>query len=125
MDDLLKQTKLLGWKRIAPFNIKEGMHLRCTSNRYREPGRKCQHVVVQTILDGNIYVNSYGEKKYKDWVLKPDCPFKQQRYYERIKPITEHTGVCIRCEDATVNPPYFVCVYCKYNKPDTNIDNQD
>tara|TARA_R110002153_G_scaffold31284_2_gene95350 strand:+ start:165 stop:545 length:381 start_codon:yes stop_codon:yes gene_type:complete len=118
MDDLLKQTKLLDWKRIATFDIKEGMHLKCTSNKYKEAGRKCQHVVVQKILEGDIHVNSYGEKKYNDWLLKPTCPYKQQRYYERIRPITDHTGICLKCKEAKVNPPYFICIFCKYNKTD-------
>ena len=117
MDLQFADNKLLGWERIIPSEIKVGQHIRCTSNKYRQPERKCQHLVIQKIHDDDIYVNSYMDKKYPDWILNPTSPYKQQRYYRRIRPITEHTGICVNCKEEKVRPPYFMCIYCKNNRP--------
>lgn len=116
MDNFLFKTKLQDWKRAIPETLKVGQHIRVTSNRYREPGRKCSHVVIQTIDDdGNIFVNSYGEKKYSDWKLKPQCQYKQEKYYIRAEPMNIHTGKCISCKEEPVSLPYWKCIYCKNN----------
>lgn len=116
MDNEFLEGKLKGWSRIDSQDIQKGQHIRCTSNNYRMPGRKCAHLVVQEIDDEcNIYVNSYGDQKYPNWTLKNQCQFKQERYYIRSEPDKEHDGICIKCRDAEVSHPYWICTYCRYN----------
>jgi len=115
MDREYKETKLNGWEEIGLEHIQVGDHMRVTSNRYQEPGRKCSHVVVQNINDQGIFVNSYGNnKKFDNWQLKPGCVYKQQKYYKR-KDLGTHDGKCVRCREAIVKLPFWICVYCRNN----------
>ena len=96
------------------MDVQIGNHLRVTSNKYQEPGRRCSHVVVQKIENEIVYVNSYKQKTYNDWALKPDCPYKQQRYYMRpVKEEKRTVELCVSCGSSKVQPPYYKCIFCK------------
>ena len=101
---------------ITPTTQKVGDHLRVSSNKFQEPGRRCSHVVVQSIQDNIVYVNSYLGHKFKDWALKPDCPYKQQKYYIRPSQKRKDTGLCVKCGTSKVQPPYYKCIFCKNQK---------
>ena len=113
MDDEFK-TKLQGWSRITIADMKPQDHIRVTKNNYRAPGRTCSYLVIQKIKDGEVFVNNYKERKFNDWKLRPTCPFRQERYW-RNNTTLEHTGFCIKCTSEKVEPPYYVCTWCKYN----------
>lgn len=117
MDCEFKETKLKDWKRVQIQEIQVEDHIRVTSNKYRAPGRKCAHVVVQNINEEGVWVNSYGNKKFPDWRLRPACEYKQQRYYRRENIGENHTGICVRCKEESVSLPYYVCIFCKNNPP--------
>ena len=117
IDEEHRGDRLDGWVEVQLCDVKEGNHLRVTSNKYQEPGRRCSHVVVQKIVDGGIvYVNSYKQKTYKDWPLKPDCPYKQQKYYMRPEKKRKQAGLCVSCNSSKVQPPYYKCIFCKNQK---------
>lgn len=116
IDEEHRDERLLGWVEIElsdATNIKVGNHLRVTSNKFQNPGRRCSHVVIQKIENEIVYVNSYKQKTYKDWPLKPNCPYKQQKYYMRPKTERKEEGMCVRCGTAKVQPPYYKCIFCK------------
>ena len=116
IDQELKADRLLGWIEVELNDVKVGDHLRVSSNKFHEPGRRCSHVVVQSIQDNIVYVNSYLGHKFKDWALKPDCPYKQQKYYIRPSQKRKHTGLCVKCGTSKVQPPYYKCIFCKNQK---------
>ena len=115
-----RQDKLLGWESVNLDDLKQGDHIRVTANRYKSSGRSCSHVVIQKIEENDegerdIYVNSYKQRKYADWKLKPNCPYKQQQYYIRNDTL-EHTGLCVKCKKAQVPENIYLCSFCRYNR---------
>lgn len=116
MDKDYKNNKLKGWTEIQIEDIKVDNHIRVTSNRYKQAGRTCSHLVVQDISDDEVYVNSYGQKKYPDWKLQPNNSFKQQLYYIRNEQDIEHDGLCTKCSKAEVPEGIYLCTFCRYNR---------
>lgn len=116
MDKEYKNNKLKGWTEIQIEDININDHIRVTSNRYKQAGRTCSHLVVQDIKNDEVYVNSYGQKKYPDWKLQPNNSFKQQMYYIRNEQDIEHTGFCTKCHKAEVPEGIYLCTYCRYNR---------
>ena len=111
--------KLVGWGPVEDHStIEVGQHLRITKNRYQASGRVCSYVVVQKIIEASdknerqIWINSFGEAKYKDWLLDLDNPFKQIRVYKRLEKL-QHTGYCIRGCGSPVKEPYYLCYHCR------------
>ena len=114
MDEEFK-AKLQNYEEIKPECIKVGDHLRITSNKYKEEGkRKCTYIVVQDITtEGFIVCNGYGEKKYDDWIVKPHNRYKNYVFYKKKERV--YTGICLDCE-GHVDKPYFVCFTCHQNR---------
>lgn len=111
--------KLVGWDRLDDLSdLKVGDHLRLTKNKYQGKGRVCSYIVVQKVIEATdektkeIWINSFGAKQYKDWLLDVDNPFKQIRVYRRLKPL-EHTGFCIKGCGSIVKEPYYLCFHCR------------
>lgn len=121
IDHEFKTNRLAGWKEIGLSVVSPGDHLRVTSNRYKEMGRKCSHVVVQDIQNDEVFVNSYRGTMYDDWKLKPNCPYKQQKYYMRTDAKKHHDGKCVNCRTSKVDLPYWMCIYCKNKKRIENM----
>lgn len=122
IDEEFKMDRLAGWGETKLADVKVGDHLRVTANRYQEPGRKCSHVVVQSITEaGAVFVNSYKAHKFKDWCLRPGCQYRQQKYYKRKNSEKEHDGKCVKCRTSPVELPYWICIYCKNKKKVENM----
>ena len=112
--------KLVGWSPCALKDLKTGDHLRLTKNKYQSAGRTCSYCVVQKITKATkkkpseVWINSFGETKYKDWLLDLDNPFKQIKIYRRLEKL-EHTGFCIRGCGSVVKEPYYLCYFCRFS----------
>jgi len=116
-DKELLETKLVGWEECKVADLEVGNHIRVTKNKYKQPGRTCSYCVVQRCEGDKTLVNSFGEKKYADWLLDPDNPFKQIKIYRRPETSKqEHTGFCIRGCGSVVKEPYYLCYYCRSNR---------
>jgi len=116
------QEKLKDYEEVkADYEWKSGDHLRYTKNKYREDTRTCSYAVVQRVdrelVQGKtlLWVNSYKERKYGDWVIDISNPFKQIRLYKRK--IRVWTGVCSNdgC-NSLVSKPYYTCWDCHSKK---------
>lgn len=84
-----RDTKLKGYGLFTDYdNIQGGDHYRLTQNRYQEPGRKCQYVVVQSVdADGKVLVNRYSpinQHEYPDWQLRLGCEYRKLRLYKKV-----------------------------------------
>ena len=67
------EGKLKDYYEIRPQDVRKalGMHLRVTSTKYREKGRKIGYIVVKSVdEEGNFVCNSY-KPIYPDWCIKP------------------------------------------------------
>ena len=89
-DDIeFRDNRLNGYRLFTDYdNIQGGDHYRLTANKYQEPGRKCQYVVVQKVTDDSIvWVNRYspiGQHEYPDWQLRLGCEYRKLRLYKKI-----------------------------------------
>ena len=93
--------------------LKAGDHLRVTSNKYKEEGRKCSYIVLKKFREGVWICNSY-KPKYNDWGIDPTNTYKQYRFYKREeKPFT---GKCFKC-NISVFSPYRTCYECSGKTP--------
>ena len=109
--------KLKDYEEVKIDSLIAGHHLRYTKNRYKEEGRTCSYAVVQRVdtklVQGKtlLWVNSYKEQRYKDWVIDVTNPFKQIRLYKRKE--RPWTGICSNdgC-NSLVSKPYYTCWDC-------------
>jgi hypothetical protein len=110
IDQEFLETKLKDYTLIEDLsNIMSGDHIRYTSARYQEEGRKCAYVIVKSIDDGVLTVNGY-KSTYSDWKVDPLSKFKEYKFYKKIQPV--YTGECAKCE-IFVCAPYITCYKCR------------
>lgn len=104
-------NKLQGYTEVKDLStLKAGDHLRITSNKYKEEGRKCSYIILKKFHEGTWIVNGY-KPVYKDWSITPDNPFKKYRFYKREeKPFT---GKCYEC-NSSIKSPYRTCYNCSF-----------
>jgi hypothetical protein len=103
------EGKLKDYYEIRPQDVRKGMHLRVTSTKYREKGRKIGYIVVKSVdEEGNFVCNSY-KPIYPDWCIKPSNKWKAYRFYKKNDRVW--TGDCLDCQ-GTVDEGYFVCYDC-------------
>ena len=105
-------SKLQGYKLVDNLDdIKPNDHLRYTSNKYREDGRKCAYIVVKSIDENKVMtVNSY-RPLYEDWQIDPFNQYKKYRFYRKDEPV--FTGECFKCGFKPLRNPYTTCLDCR------------
>ena len=99
--------KLKGYSEVNIDDLKVGDHLRYTSNKYKEIGRKFAYGVVKSI--NPLMVNSYKDVKYPDWKLDISNKYKNIRLY--IKKDKVYSGFCVDCNEK-VDTKYEFCYGC-------------
>jgi hypothetical protein len=99
--------KLQGYTETTADKLKIGDHLRYTSNKYKEEGRKIAYGVVKSI--NPLTVNSYKDIKFANWKLDIMNKYKNIRLY--IKMDTVYSGVCIKCS-YPIHTKYETCFTC-------------
>ena len=103
--------KLKGYKEINVNELKAGDHIRYTSNKYKETGRKIAYAVIKSI--NPLMVNSYKDIHYATWKLDVNNKYKGIRLY--IKKDKIYSGFCVEC-NATTNVKYELCYNCLQQK---------
>ena len=105
-------NKLQGYAEVKDVStLKEGDHLRVTSNKYKEEGRKCSYIILKKLVEGVWICNSY-KPIYKDWGISIDNPYKKYRFYKKEE--KPYTGKCFKC-NISVKSPYRTCYNCSSN----------
>ena len=103
--------KLRGYTEVNIDDLKVGDHLRYTSNKYKEVGRKISYGVVKSI--NPLMVNSYKDVKYPNWELDVSNKYKNIRLY--IKKDKVYSGFCVDCNEK-VDIKYEKCYTCLQQK---------
>ena len=103
--------KLTGYTEVSIDELKINDHIRYTSNKYKEEGRKISYGVVKSI--NPLTVNSYKDIKFPDWKLDINNKYKGIRLY--VKSDNVYSGFCIEC-NATTNVKYELCYNCLQQK---------
>ena len=112
IDHEFLDTKLQGYKLVDDLEtVKVGDHLRYTSNKYGEDGRKCSYIIIKSIDEDKVMtVNSY-KPIYDDWRIDPYNQFKHYYFYKKDEPV--FTGECFKCGFKPLRKPYNTCLKCK------------
>jgi len=99
--------KLKGYSEVNIDDLKIGDHIRYTSNKYKEEGRRINYAIVQSIHP--LMVNSYKDVKYPNWKLDVNNKYKNIRLY--IKKDKVYSGFCSKC-NGKVDTKYEKCYQC-------------
>ena len=117
IDEEFLETKLKDYKLLTDLStVQMGDHLRYTSNKYKEDGRKCSYIIIKSIDEAGIFqANSY-KPIYKDWKIDPFNQYKKYRFYKKVE--NKHTGYCVGCNFPLRNP-FTTCFECSKKEVDT------
>ena len=99
--------KLKGYIETSADKLKVNDHIRYTTNKYKEEGRKIAYGVVKSI--NPITVNSYKDIKYANWKLDVNNKYKGIRLY--IKKDEIYSGFCVECNEK-IDTKYEYCFTC-------------
>lgn len=84
IDNAFMDNKLKGYIEVEPSTLIVGSHFRYTTSIYQKEGRKCNYGVVTVAnANGTFMVNSFGERKFADWVIDPLHKYKKFKFYIR------------------------------------------
>jgi len=104
--------KLKNYDRVVPASLQVDDHIRYTSNKYKEVGRKCCYGIVKAVNeDGTFMINGYspnGINEYPDWKLDITNKFKCVLLYKKVVKFND----CIKCGGEVIEP-YKMCLMCK------------
>ena len=99
--------KLKGYSEVNIDDLKVGDHIRYTSNKYKEIGRRINYAIVQSI--NPLMVNSYKDVKYPNWNLDVNNKYKGIRLYRKLDKV--YSGFCVDCNEK-VDTKYEKCYQC-------------
>ena len=99
--------KLKGYTEINVNDLKINDHIRYTSNKYKDDGRKISYGVVKSI--NPLMVNSYKDIKFPDWKLDINNKYKGIRLYKKLDKV--FSGFCVDCNEK-VDTKYECCFTC-------------
>ena len=99
--------KLTGYTEVSIDELKINDHIRYTSNKYKEEGRKISYGVVKSI--NPLTVNSYKDMKFANWKLDVMNKYKNIRLYMKLDKV--YSGFCVKCS-YPINIKYERCFTC-------------
>jgi len=112
--------KLKNYERVAVASLAVGDHIRYTSNKYKEVGRKCCYSIIKEVNeDGTFTVNGYspnGVNQYPDWKLDTANKFKRILVWKKKEDENQFND-CVKCGGTTI-VPHVMCIVCKNGADD-------